>query len=352
MVAPPPSSARPAITVVIVTWNAAALVADCLRSLRAQSEPHRVLVVDNASDDDTLAVLAEAFPEADVLRLATNTGFAGGLAAALPLVATPYLALLNNDAQARPGWLAALRRDLESAPDCAAVTSRILLAADGAVNNAGGALTRLANGYDRGLNEPDGPPYDHGVEVAALCGGAALLRTEAVRAVGGVPAEFFLYYEDTDLSWRLRRAGFSIRYCPDAIVDHLHSASSDQRSAAFAYFNQRNQLLTVLRNGPATLTLACFGRFALVTLLDAVRVALGRRRPAYQRQPLRRMRALAGALRLAPAALRARRANAGLPVSRAEFARTWLGVDSRPLAGEQTTDEPVASPIRTQPRLS
>ena len=341
MVAPTPSSAKPAITVVIVTWNAASLLADCLRSLQAQSEPHRVLVVDNASNDDTLSVLAQSFPDADVLRLATNTGFAGGLAAALPWIATPYVALLNNDAQARPGWLAALRRDLESAPGCAAVTSRILLAADGAVNNAGGALTRLANGYDRGLKRPDGPPYDEAVEVGALCGGAALLRTEAVRAVGGVPPEFFLYYEDTDLSWRLRRAGFSIRYSPEAIVDHLHSASSDQRSAAFAYFNQRNQLLTVLRNGPAGLVLACFGRFVLVTLLDAIRAVLRRRRlgdePAYQRQPARRLRVLAGALRLVPASLRARRANASLPVSRAEFARTWLGVDSRPLPEAQAS---------------
>ena len=335
MVAPTPSSANPAITVVVVTWNAASLLSACLLSLQSQSEPHRVLVVDNASNDETLALLADRFPSVEVVRLATNTGFAGGLAAALPRITTPSLALLNNDAQARPGWLAALRRTLDSAPECAAVTSRILLAADGAVNNAGGALTRLGNGYDRGLNEPDGPPYDEAVEVAALCGGAALLRTEAVRAVGGVPAEFFLYYEDTDLSWRLRRAGFTIRYCPEAIVDHLHSASSDQRSAAFAYYNQRNQLLTVVRNGPARLVLACFARFLLVTLLDAGRAVVPSRRaaakPSYQRQPAHRLRAFAGALALLPAALRARRANADLPVSRSEFARTWLGVDSRPL---------------------
>jgi GT2 family glycosyltransferase len=170
------------------------------------------------------------------------------------------------------------------------------------------------------------------VEVAALCGGAALLRTDAVRSVGGVPAEYFLYYEDTDLSWRLRRAGFSIRYCPAAIVDHLHSATSDQKSPAFAYYNQRNQLLTVVRNAPWTIVAACFGRFLAVTALDTIRWAA--RRPVsatYQHQPRRRLRVLADTLRGLPAALRARRANAALPVSRTEFARSWLGVESRGL---------------------
>ena len=81
------------------------------------------------------------------------------------------------------------------------------------------------------------------------------------RAVGGFPVEYFLYYEDTDLSWRLGLTGQRIRYAPDAVVHHLHSASSDQKSASFAFHNQRNQLLTVLRNAPLPLALASVGRF-------------------------------------------------------------------------------------------
>jgi GT2 family glycosyltransferase len=332
MVARAPSSAKADITVVVVTWNGAHLLGPCLDSLLTQTRVHDVLIVDNASSDDTTTLLAERFPTARVLRLESNTGFAGGLAAALPLVDSPYLALLNNDAVARPNWLAALADELASDPNCAAVTSRILLAGSGRVNNAGGALTRLASGYDRGLGEPDGPRFNERVEVAALCGGAALLRTDPVRSVGGVPAEYFLYYEDTDLSWRLRRAGYSIRYCPEAIVDHLHSASSDQKSAGFAYYNQRNQLLTVVRNAPWTMVAICFVRFIAISVLDLVRsVARRSASVAYQQQPRRRFRVLADTIRALPAALRARRANAPLPVSRAEFARSWLGVESRPL---------------------
>src|ERR1022692_2490324 len=144
MVARAPSSAKADITVVVVTWNGAHLLGPCLDSLLTQTRVHDVLIVDNASSDDTTTLLAERFPTARVLRLESNTGFAGGLAAALPLVDSPYLALLNNDAVARPNWLAALADELASDPNCAAVTSRILLAGSGRVNNAGGALTRLA----------------------------------------------------------------------------------------------------------------------------------------------------------------------------------------------------------------
>jgi GT2 family glycosyltransferase len=324
------------VTVLVVTWNGEHLLRPCLQSLRAQSFAHHVLVVDNASSDATTVLLAEEFDEMQRVRLDTNTGFAGAMAAALPLVKTPYLALLNNDAVADPGWLRALINDIDSDPGCAAVTSRILLAEDGRINNAGGALTSIATGYDRGYGEPNDSRFDEPVQVAALCGGAAALRTSAIAEVGGVPAEFFMYYEDTDLSWRLRRAGYSIRYCPAAVVSHLHSASSDKSSASFAYFNQRNQLLTVIRNAQASVVARSVTRFLAVTAVDCVAAGVARVRRrrvavAHQRSPSRRLKVLAGVLAQLPAAIRCRRATAKLPISRRQFDQEWLGVESRPL---------------------
>ena len=146
------------VTVVVVTWNGAHLLGPCLESLAAQTIPHRVLVVDNASTDDTTGLLA-GFPAVDVVRMDTNTGFAGGAQAGLDRVNTEFAAFLNNDATAEPGWLAALLAPLDDDATVAATTSRILLAADGRINNAGGAMTRWGAGYDRGYGEPDGPPY-------------------------------------------------------------------------------------------------------------------------------------------------------------------------------------------------
>lgn len=319
-----PTPPEPGVTVVVVTWNGAHLLGPCLDSLRAQTLPHHVLVVDNASTDSTADVLA-ARSDVEVLRLASNTGFAGGAQAALDRVTTPYLALLNNDAVAEPGWLSALVAELDGAPGLAAATSRILLARDGRINNAGGALTRWGIGYDRGFGDADGPPYDRPAEVAAFCGGAAALRVESARRAGGFATDFFLYYEDTDLSWRLRTAGSDIRYVPGAVVHHEHSATSDQSSAAFAYYNQRNQLLMLVRNAPSWLVLFSLARFVGVTLARLVRPGGGHT----GRFP-RRLRVLGAVLARLPGQLRERqRIRQRAVVSRRAFRQRWLGVESR-----------------------
>ena len=292
------------VTVLVVTWRARDFLADCLAGVAAQTVPHRLLVVDNASTDGTAAVLA-GFGAAEVLRLPANLGFAGGVAAGLARVGTPYVALLNDDAVPAPGWLAAL---LAAAPGRAAVTSRLLLP-DGRVNNAGVVLRRDGYGADRGLGAPDGPPFDAPAEVFGFSGGAALLRTDALRAAGGFPARFFLYYEDTDTAWRLRLAGGSVAYAPGAVVRHAHSASTDQGSALFAFHNERNRLLTLTRCAPLPFAAGAVARFVVTTGSLAAKRAL--RRPLPPAEHFRtglRLRVLASYARLLPWALRTRAA--------------------------------------------
>lgn len=313
-------TAGPETTVLVVTWRARDFLADCLTGLRAQTEQHRLLVVDNASDDGTAAVLA-GFGEATVLRTPRNLGFAGGVAAGLAEVTTPYAALLNDDAVPEPGWLAALRAAL---PGRAAVTSRMLLP-DGRVNNAGVVLRRDGYGADRGLGCPDGPPYDAGTEVFGFSGGAALLDVAAVRAVGGFPAPFFLYYEDTDVSWRLRLAGGAVGYAPGAVVRHAHSRSADQTSALFSFHNERNRLLVLARCAPAGFAVAQLARFAVTTGSLAAKRAL--RRPLPPAPHFRtglRLRVLGSYARMLPWALRSRRAvRRASTVDRREVLARW-----------------------------
>ena len=218
---------RPRVTVVVVTWRGRDLLGHCLESLAAQTADHEVLVVDNASSDGTADVLRR-FPGIRVIRTPVNLGFAGGAQIGLEEAGTEFVAFLNDDATAEPTWLAELLDAADAHPRAAAITSLLLL--DGTdpprVNNAGVVLLPSLYGADRAAgrlaSEVSAP-----AEVWGFSGGAALLRRDAALAVGGFPVRFFLYYEDTDLSWRLRLAGRSIRYAPAAVVHHRHAASSD-----------------------------------------------------------------------------------------------------------------------------
>ncbi|MFI5590647.1 glycosyltransferase family 2 protein [Amycolatopsis sp. NPDC051758] len=285
---------NPATTVVVVTWRGAGHVTACLDALAAQTRPHRTLVVDNASDDGTAALLAAHPSQPQVIRLARNTGYAGALAAAAKHVETPLMAWLNDDAEAEPEWLATLEDTLEKAPLAAAATS-LLVRPDGTTQSAGVRLT--ADGHGADLTEPAG-------EVFAFCGGAALLRTDALHDVDGVPAAFFCYYEDTDTAWRLRLAGWDVVAAPDARVRHAHGVSSKPGSAPFHRWNERNRLLMLLRCAPRGIAVNQLLRFAVLTAVLPLRP--GRPAAANFRFGLR-CRVLAEVAARLPATLRARR---------------------------------------------
>lgn len=298
-----------AVTVVVVTHRAASFIGAALAGLAAQTVPHRLLVIDNASTDGTAAVLASMLPAESVLRQPANLGFAGGVAAAFPLIRTPYVALLNDDAVPEPGWLAALLAAADGDGDAAAWTSLMLLAdRPDTVNNFGAGLTERWYGIDVGAGEPVATVPSRVLDVFGFCGGAVLLRTAAVRAVGGFPAEFFLYYEDLDTSWRLRRAGWMIRAVPGAVVVHRHGATADQRSALFHFYNERNRLLTLIRCAPPVVAPVQFARFLLTTASLTISRLLRRQVPdaANFRFGLR-LRVAVDVLRMAPGQYRQRR---------------------------------------------
>ena len=248
-------------TVVVVTWRGRDHITACLDALRAQKSPHRTIIVDNASDDGTAELISSHPGEHEVVRLPRNRGYAGGLAAVLDLVDTPYVAWLNDDAAPHPSWLAELESALGGDPGAAAATSSILLT-DGSTQSVGVALTADGHGRDVVLA---------GREVFGFCGGAALLRTAELKAVGGVPASFFCYYEDTDTAWRLRLAGHRVISVGPARVRHKHGATTRPGSVLFHRWNERNRLLMLLRCAPAGVAFGQLARFAVITVLLPLR---------------------------------------------------------------------------------
>ncbi len=317
---------EPEVTVVVVTYRGAELIPDCLASLAAQTVPHRLLIVDNASTDGTATVLAERVAAQDIVRLPVNAGFAGGVATALALVRTRFCALLNDDAVADPDWLEQLLAVAAVDRDAAAWTSLMVLAdRPDTVNNIGAGVDEHWYGIDIGAGLPIERIDPVVGDVFGFCGGAALLRTASIRAVGGFPAEYFLYYEDLDTSWRLRLAGWSIRVVPAARVVHRHAATSDRRSAMFHFHNERNRLFTLVRCAPAAVATGQLARFALTTWSLAVARVLRRPIPVEQNFRVRlRLRVAAAVLRQIPSAMLRRQGTRSARLTVARTARTLL----------------------------
>jgi GT2 family glycosyltransferase len=297
--------------VVVVTWRGSGLIGGCLDALAAQTRPHQVLVVDNASVDGTADEIAEHCPR--VLRMTRNVGYAGALAAALPQISTPFMAWLNDDAQPGPGWLAALEHALDEDGTAAAAAS-VLHTGDGTMSSTGVALTHIGYGLDTTGTRPFG-----------FCGGAALLRTDALRAAGGVPGSLFCYYEDTDTSWRLRLAGYQVLAVPGARVQHVGGASARHGTAAFHRWNERNRLLVLLRCAPAGVVARELIRFTGLPLVLPFR----RDHPATPNFALwLRLRVLAAVAVRLPATLFARyRIGRRATIARATVWCTWASND-------------------------
>lgn len=178
------------------------------------------------------------------------------------------------------------------------------------INNAGSVLVEGGYGGDRGFLEPDRGQYDEPAEVFAWCGGQALLRRRYLDEVGVFDERFFLYYEDTDLSWRGRSAGWHYLYRPESIIRHLHGASAGEGSAIFAHYVERNRLLVLTKNAPARLAASAAWRYLLSTASYARRDVLGPMLRGHRPNTVlarRRLRSYLAFLRLVPAMLVERR---------------------------------------------
>lgn len=221
---------------VLVNYNAGALLTSAVKTIRAEGIT-QIVVVDNGSSDDSLEVMSTAFPDV-VAKNLDNPGFGTANNVGVASLDTEYVALLNPDTEVHPGTFAAALQVLSDNPKVAIVGARLLNpngttypsarefpSLSEAVGHASFSLFWPNNPWSRRYKRLD-CDYDISQEVDWVSGAAMFVRRSAFDAVNGFDDRYFMYFEDTDLCWRIRQAGWSIAYEPAAVVSHVQGVST------------------------------------------------------------------------------------------------------------------------------
>lgn len=257
------------ISVVIVNWNSKDDLRACLTSLEAQTDPHfETIVVDNGSTDGSLEMLRTEFPQVVLVDTGQNLGFAEGCNRGFDVARGTWIGTLNNDAVAAPNWIAELRLAASGCPDHVGMfQTKVLFKHDTARTNSTGVLIFRDGAFiDRDFDKPDARQL-HPEEIFCPSAGAALYRRKMLDQVrldsGFLDRGYFMYFEDVDLGWRCRLAGWSAIYLPSAVVVHAFHGSASRRGRDFvSYQCYKNRLRTLLKNGSLPYLLRSLWRLA------------------------------------------------------------------------------------------
>lgn len=242
------------VTIIIVNWNGKGLLKECLTSLRKQSyTDFSILLVDNGSEDESVAFVKKHFSEVQVISLTENMGFSVANNLAIKSVHSKYVALLNNDAVADPLWLENLVTALDETPEAGFAASRILLYdTPHLIDRAGDGYSTAGTGLLRGRGA-DASSYGRKEWIFGACAAAALYRMRMLRDIGLFDEDFFLLYEDVDLSFRAQLRNYKCLYVPEAKAFHKASKSIVHDSPTSVYYSHRNLEWVYFQNMPARL---------------------------------------------------------------------------------------------------
>jgi len=238
------------ISVLVLSYNGKSYLEECLRSVLAQSHPpYQLIVVDNASSDGSPELVGERFPQVALIRNRRNLGYAGGMNVGLREARGEVIALLNQDAAVQENWLVELARAFEMDMKIGIAGCKILFPDGRTIQHAGGIMRNpqaLPDHY--GYGQPDEGQYDRMREVDYVTGAALAVRKAALKDAGYFDEAFFPgYYEEVDLCFRAREAGYKVVYLPQAVVIHHESTTMKRDSYNYHRAMHRNRLRFILK---------------------------------------------------------------------------------------------------------
>lgn len=274
---------RPAVAVVILNWNGRADTLACLESVqRVPARGCRVIVADNGSSDGSAAAIRQAYPGVDLIENGANLGFAAGNNEAIARAlqdGAEFVFLLNNDTIVDPGIVDAFLDAARRLPQAGVFGAKIYYHADPQrLWYAGGCWDAKTLSFnEHGAGEIDQGQYDRLTETDWVIGCAMFVRADVFRKVGLLEPKFFLNNEEVDFCSRVRRAGYSCAYVPQARLWHKVSASfGGEDSPLKEYFSARNRLLWAQRNAAVSVRWRIYASSAGALAWRYGRALLGR----------------------------------------------------------------------------
>lgn len=256
----------PLVSVIIPNWNGARFLPTCLAALRAQTYSHlETILVDNGSQDESLALTRRDFPEVSIVALPGNRGLTGAINAGLERARGEIIVPLNNDTEVAPAWAEALVAALSRYPEAGIAASKMLLFDErNRLHSAGDGFGADGVPLNRGVWQLDEGQFDDDTFIFGGCAGAAAYRRAMLADIGPFDEDLFMYCEDVDLNWRAQLAGYRCVFAPEAVVYHHLSASGGGPIASF--YTGRNTLLVLVKDLPGPLWRANFWKIARAQL--------------------------------------------------------------------------------------
>ncbi len=244
------------IAIVILNWNGKKLLEQFLPSVIVNSQNATVYVADNASTDNSVDFVKQAFPSIKIIQNTENGGYAKGYNDALKQISSKYFVLINSDIEVTENWLSPIIDLMDSDINIAACQPKLLnynirdeFEYAGA---SGGFIDFLCYPFCRGRIfqdiEKDNGQYDDITEVFWATGACLFIRSDAYMKVGGLDEDFFAHQEEIDLCWRLKHNGYKIMSQPKSVVYHVGGATLDVGSPFKTYLNFRNNLFMLFKN--------------------------------------------------------------------------------------------------------
>lgn len=246
----PSNAADPLVSIVVVNWNGKQITLDCLKSLQAIEYPRvQVIVVDNNSQDGSADAIRSSFPDVTVMPMDDNLRFAGGNNAGIARAlseGSEYVLLLNNDTLVDAGFVGPMVERMRSEASCGAVAPKIYYADDPNRIWFAGGLISFWNGTMRhiGIRETDAGQYNIPRTIDYASGCCILTSRDVIQEVGMLDESYFIYGEDADWCMRVRGAGHTIFYEPQARIWHRLSVSS---GGHLSWFKMKNKAMSNLR---------------------------------------------------------------------------------------------------------